>query len=224
MPRRAWRSIQRPTKCEPMAVFSLANRRPCFRWHSAISCTDMATEITADRDARQRVVLHRRAGKWPDELAVGSFTLDYDDRYRRRISLVTDQGDEVLLHLNTATAMRDGDGLQIEDGRWFVVRAAAESVVDVSHSDVSQLVRLAWHLGNRHILTEFRSQALRIRPDHVIEDMLRGCRRSSSSCKRPFSPKAAPTAVVNMVTIMAPVITIKGNESGVVAPRSLLRL
>src|SRR5580693_3047792 len=174
MPRRAWRSIQRPTRCEPMAVFSPASRRRCFQWHSAISCTDMTTETTADRDAWQRVVLHRRAGEWPDELAVGSFTLDYDDRYRRRICLVTDQGDQVLLHLNTATAMRDGDGLQIEDGRWFVVRAAAESVVDVTHSDVRQLVRLAWHLGNRHVPTELRSQALRIRPDHVIEDMLRG--------------------------------------------------
>src|SRR5690349_7927455 len=118
-----------------MAVFSPASRRRCFRWHNAISSTDMTTEITHRRDVTQRAVIHRRAGKWPEELAVGSLTLDFDDRHRRRICLVTDQGDEVLLHLSTATAMCDGDGLQIEDGRWFVIRAAAESVVDVTHKD-----------------------------------------------------------------------------------------
>jgi urease accessory protein len=151
--------------------------------------TERTTEATVDGDETQRVVLHRRAGKWPEELAVGSFTLDYDDRYRRRICLVTDQGDEVLLHLNTATAMRDGDGLQIEDGRWFVIRAAAESVVDVTHKDPSQLVRLAWHLGNRHIPTELRSQALRIRPDHVIEDMLHGLGASLVNLQAAFQPE-----------------------------------
>jgi len=151
--------------------------------------TERTTEATVDGDETQRVVLHRRAGKWPEELAVGSFTLDYDDRYRRRICLVTDQGDEVLLHLNTATAMRDGDGLQIEDGRWFVIRAAAESVVDVTHEDPSQLVRLAWHLGNRHIPTELRSQALRIRPDHVIEDMLHGLGASLVNLQAAFQPE-----------------------------------
>jgi urease accessory protein len=151
--------------------------------------TERSTEVTANGDATQRVVIHRRAGKWPEELAVGSFTLDYDDRYRRRICLITDQGDEVLLHLNTATAMRDGDGLQIEDGRWFVVRAAAESVVDVTHRDSSQLVRLAWHLGNRHIPTELRSQALRIRPDHVIEDMLLGLGAILDKSQAAFQPE-----------------------------------
>jgi len=44
--------------------------------------TERTTEATGDGDDTQRVVLHRRAGKWPEELAVGSFTLDYDDRYR----------------------------------------------------------------------------------------------------------------------------------------------
>ncbi|HWW83964.1 MAG TPA: urease accessory protein UreE [Vicinamibacterales bacterium] len=149
----------------------------------------MTTEITPHPDATQRAVLHRRSGKWPEELAVGSLTLDFADRHRRRICLVTDQGDEVLLHLNTATAMRDGDGLQIEDGRWFVVRAAAESVVDVIHKDPRQLVRLAWHLGNRHVPTELRTEALRIRPDHVIEDMLRGFGAALVKLQGAFQPE-----------------------------------
>ena len=68
--------------------------------------------------------------------------------------------------------MAEGDGLQLEDGRLLRVQAAVELVVEVRHKDPNQLARLAWHLGNRHVPTELRSKVLRIRPDHVIEEML----------------------------------------------------
>src|SRR5215831_21245824 len=136
-----------------------------------------------------RAVVHRRAGEWPQELAAGSITLDFDHRHRRRIRLVSDQGDEVLLDLPTAIAMADRDGVQLDDGTWFIVRAAAESVVDVAHPEPCQLVRLAWHLGNRHVPTEIRGDALRIRPDHVIEDMLRGFGAEVARLEAAFQPE-----------------------------------
>jgi urease accessory protein len=108
------------------------------------------------------------------EKAVGVLTLDFDARHRRRIRLTTDQGEGVLLDLPKAVAMADGDGLLLEDGKWLRVQAATELVVEVTHKDADELMRLAWHLGNRHLPTEIRNQMLRIRPDHVIEDMLRG--------------------------------------------------
>ena len=83
--------------------------------------------------------------------------------------MTADQGEDVLLDLPRAIAMTDGDGLQLEDGKWLRVRAAAELVVEVRHNDPNQLARLAWHLGNRHLPTQIRDQVLRIRPDHVIE-------------------------------------------------------
>jgi urease accessory protein len=116
--------------------------------------------------------IHRPAGHWPKERAAGSVTLDFDARHRRRIRLTTDQGEEVLLDLPKAIAMADGDALQLEDGRLLKVQAAAEPLVEVRHKDPHQLMRLAWHLGNRHLPTEIRDQILRIRPDHVIEEML----------------------------------------------------
>ncbi|HMA71943.1 MAG TPA: urease accessory protein UreE [Xanthobacteraceae bacterium] len=121
----------------------------------------------------QYATVHRPTGNWPRDEAAGVLTLDFDARHRRRICLVTDQGDYVLLDLPRAIAMADGDGLQLADGRWLEVRAAAELVVEVRHHDPDQLARLAWHLGNRHLPTEICDQVLRIRPDHVIEDMLR---------------------------------------------------
>src|SRR5262245_2063084 len=178
----AWRSTPRPTKCEPTAGFSRVNPRQCCPWHNATSCIDMAP-------VTQRAVSHRRAGDWPQERAAGSITLDFDHRHRRRIRLVTDQGDELLLDLPAAIAMADRDGVQLDDGTWFMVRAAVEAVVDVAHPEPCQLVRLAWHLGNRHVPTEIRADALRIRPDHVIEDMLHGCGATVSKRQAAFQPE-----------------------------------
>jgi urease accessory protein len=133
--------------------------------------------------------IHRPAGHWPKEKAVGGLTLDFDARHRRRICLTTDQGEEVLLDLPKAVAMAEGDGLLLEDGKWLRVQAAAELVVEVRHKDPAQLMRLAWHLGNRHLPTEMQNQLLRIRPDHVIEDMLRGFGADLVVMQAPFQPE-----------------------------------
>ncbi len=133
--------------------------------------------------------IHRSAGDWPEEKAAGSLTLDFDTRHRRRIRLTADQGEDVLLDLPKAVAMADGDGLQLEDGRWLKVQAAAELIVEVRHKDPNQLMRLAWFLGNRHLPTEIRNQVLRIRPDHVIEDMLHGLGADLRKVQAPFQPE-----------------------------------
>ena len=133
--------------------------------------------------------IHSPAGQWPKELATGALTLDFDARHRRRIRLTGDQGEDVLLDLPKAVAMADGDGLQLEDGTWLKVQAAAEPVVEVRHKDPNQLMRLAWHLGNRHLPTEIRNQVLRIRPDHVIEDMLHGFGADLVKVQASFQPE-----------------------------------
>ena len=133
--------------------------------------------------------IHRPAGHWPKEQAAGSVTLDFDARHRRRIRLTVDQGEDVLLDLPKTVAMADGDGLQLDDGRWLKVQAAAELTVEVRHKDPNQLMRLAWHLGNRHLSTEIRNQVLRIRPDHVIEDMLHDFGADLVKVQGPFQPE-----------------------------------
>jgi urease accessory protein len=133
--------------------------------------------------------IHRLAGHWPTEKAAGSLTLDFDARHRRRIHLITDQGEDVLLDLPKAVAMADGDALQLEDGRLLVVRAAAEPVVEIRHVDPDRRLRLAWHLGNRHLPTEIRDGVLRIRPDHVIEEMLHRFEAKLISLHAAFQPE-----------------------------------
>src|SRR5262245_8290817 len=133
--------------------------------------------------------IHRSAGHWPKEKAVGTLTLDFDARHRRRIRLTTDQGEDILLDLPKAVAMADGDGLQLDDGTWIGITGASESLVEVRHNDRHQLMRLAWHLGNRHLPTEIREGALRIRPDHVIEEMLRGFGAALDKVQEAFQPE-----------------------------------
>ena len=133
--------------------------------------------------------IHRPAGHWPNEKAIGTVTLDFDARHRRRIRLTADHGEDVLLDLPKTVAMADGDGLLLDDGNWLRVRAAAEPLIEVRHADRHQLIRLAWHLGNRHLPTEIRGNVLLIRPDHVIEDMLRGFGADLQKVEAAFQPE-----------------------------------
>ena len=136
-----------------------------------------------------RASIHRSSGCWPEHEATATVTLFFEERYRRRIRLITDQGEEVLLDLPKAVAMADGDGLRLDDGRWLKIQAAAEPVIEVSHRDPEQLTRLAWHLGNRHLPTQIARAVLRIRPDHVIEAMLESLGANLVKMRAPFQPE-----------------------------------
>lgn len=136
-----------------------------------------------------RALEHFPAGHWPESEASGTLTLDFDARHRRRIRLDTDEGDAVLLDLEKPVAMGDGDGLRCEDGRWLAVRAAPEKLAEIVCADAAQLVRVAWHFGNRHLPTQLCGETLRIRPDHVIEAMAEGLGATVRHIEAPFQPE-----------------------------------
>jgi urease accessory protein len=130
-----------------------------------------------------------RAGLWPIEQLVATATLPFDSRYRRRVLLADDSGAEFLLDLERAQALEEGDGLRLEAGGWIRVTAAPESVVDIRAADAAGLARIAWHLGNRHLPVQVIARGLRIRRDHVIEDMLRGLGAEIEPREAPFQPE-----------------------------------
>lgn len=107
-----------------------------------------------------------------DAAPAETVTLAYDDRHRRRLRLATDGGRAFLLDLAEAQVLRDGDVLGLDDDSAVLVRAAAESVLDIQAADALALARIAWHLGNRHTPTQILDGALRIRADHVLEHLL----------------------------------------------------
>lgn len=137
----------------------------------------------------RRAVRHAAAGDWPTAEARDTVTLDFDARHRRRVRLDTDGGGEVLLDLPRATAMAAGDGLALEGGGWIAVNAAAEALLEVRSAEPTRFARLAWHLGNRHVPAEISSGVIRIRPDHVLEDMLVGLGAEVTHVTAPFQPE-----------------------------------
>jgi urease accessory protein len=128
-------------------------------------------------------------GRWPAADAVGTVVLDYEARHRRRIRLISDNETPVLLDLEKATALRDGDGLALDGGGWIAVQAAAEDLVEVRCASAHDLHRVAWHLGNRHCPAAIEAERILIRRDHVIEEMLRGIGATLKPVIAPFDPE-----------------------------------
>lgn len=136
-----------------------------------------------------RVVQHTVSGFWPEHETYTSITLEFEARHRRRLRLDLDNGEEVLLDLNKAVAMRGGDGLLTENGHWIKVIAASEQVLEISTKDRSLFVRLAWHLGNRHVAADIRDETIIIKPDHVLKEMLEGLGARVEEISNPFQPE-----------------------------------
>ena len=119
---------------------------------------------------RARTVLP--AGSWDSAAAVDTVLLDCDSRHRRRIVLPTVGGRELLLDLARTVRLRDGDGLALDEGGVVRVAARLEALAEIHAHDEGGLARIAWHLGNRHLPVQFVDKRIRIRIDHVIEEMV----------------------------------------------------
>jgi urease accessory protein len=115
--------------------------------------------------------------------------LDASERHRRRIVLTGEGGTSFLLDLPHAVVLRDGDGLVLEDGAIVRVAGRREPLIEITAESPHQLARLAWHIGNRHTDVEIAGEWLRIRRDHVLEEMLRGLGASLSPVEAPFDPE-----------------------------------
>src|SRR4051812_45209250 len=126
--------------------------------------------------------------------AADTVVLDFDDRHRRRMAMTGTRGLEFLLDLENAVALRGGDALVLEDGRLIEVVAAAEPLVEIRGVDPLHLVRVAWHLGNRHLPTQIMPKGLRIRRDHVIEAMVKGLGARIVEIEAPFDPEGGAYA------------------------------
>jgi len=120
--------------------------------------------------------------------------LDFDDRHRRRMAMTGTRGLEFLLDLENAVALRGGDALVLEDGRLVEVVAAPEPLVEIRGGDPHHMIRVAWHLGNRHLPTQIMPKGLRIRRDHVIEAMVKGLGARVVEIEAPFDPEGGAYA------------------------------
>jgi len=135
----------------------------------------------------------RKQHHW-SEAPADTVVLDFDDRHRRRMAMTGTRGLAFLLDLESAVTLRGGDALVLDDGRLIEVVAAPEPLAEIRCKDPQRLVRVAWHLGNRHLPTQIMSNALRIRRDHVIEAMVRGLGARVIEIEAPFDPEGGAYA------------------------------
>ena len=137
----------------------------------------------------KRVTAIKPAGQWDASAARDTIVLDAQDRHRRRVVFVGAEGATYLLDLPRPAQLRDGDALVIEGGTVVRVTGKPEPLVEISATNAQELARLAWHIGNRHIEVQIAGDALRIRRDHVLEDMLGGLGASLTYVEAVFDPE-----------------------------------
>lgn len=115
-----------------------------------------------------------------------SVTLTYGARFLRRKVLTSDGGIAFLVDLDKTTSLNAGDALVLDDGRKIAVVPAAEALLEISGE---ALVRLAWHIGNRHMPCQIEDTRLLIQRDHVIRDMLEKLGADLREVTEPFTPE-----------------------------------
>jgi len=119
--------------------------------------------------------------------------LDHDQRTRRRMVFTTEAGAPILLDTPRPVRLLDGHVLVLDDGAEVLVEAMLEALIEIVASSDAELVRIAWHLGNRHLPTQLltgpNGGALRIRHDHVIAEMVAGLGGTCRPILAPFDPE-----------------------------------
>ena len=131
-----------------------------------------------------------------------SVVLDWDTRQKSRFDSVDSEGRAIGVFLPRGTAVRGGDVLVAEDGSLIKVVAQPQAVMRITpcteHGSPFDLVRAAYHLGNRHVQIELTPEHLQIEPDHVLGEMLVKMHLDVVEMLAPFEPEggayASPTA------------------------------
>jgi urease accessory protein len=127
-----------------------------------------------------------------------SVELDWDVRQKSRFDATDSTGRQLGIFLPRGQVVRGGDVLVTEDGSLIVVKAAPQPVLVVrhcpDHGSAFDLLRAAYHLGNRHVQLELQPDHLKLEPDHVLADMLRQMHLIVSEEQAAFEPEAGAYA------------------------------
>jgi urease accessory protein len=119
--------------------------------------------------------------------------LDWDVRQKSRFDAIDSQGRQLGVFLPRGTAVRGGDVLVAEDGSLVKVIAAKQPVLVITHcaehGTPFDLMRAAYHLGNRHVPIELQPDHLKIEPDHVLAGMLRSMHLIVREAEEAFEPE-----------------------------------
>jgi len=121
-------------------------------------------------------------------------SLPFELRQKSRLRTKLASGEEAGLFLEHGSILRGGDCLRANDGRIVLVVAADEELMEAKCATPFELVRAAYHLGNRHVPVQIGEGWLRFQADDVLAQMLRGLKATVSKVSAPFEPEAGAYA------------------------------
>jgi urease accessory protein len=120
--------------------------------------------------------------------------LDWDVRQKSRFDCTDSGGRQLGVFLQRGMVVRGGDVLVAEDGSLVRVVAAGQPVLRITHCAAHgspyDLIRAAYHLGNRHVPIELKPDHLKIEPDHVLAEMLRAMHLIVNDVTESFEPES----------------------------------
>jgi len=121
--------------------------------------------------------------------------LDWDVRQKSRFEATDSQGRLLGVFLPRGSVVRGGDVLVVDDGSLVRVLAAPQPVLVVrtcaEHGSPFDLLRAAYHLGNRQVALELRPDHLKLASDPVLADMLRQQHLIVTEAAEAFEPEGA---------------------------------
>jgi urease accessory protein len=124
--------------------------------------------------------------------------LDWDVRCKSRFDATDSAGRVLGVFLPRGSVVRGGDVLVTEDGSLVRVTAAPQPVMVVrpcpQHGSPFDLVRAAYHLGNRHVPLQLAPDRLQLEPDHVLGEMLTAMHLIVSDEQTAFEPEGGAYA------------------------------
>jgi urease accessory protein len=138
---------------------------------------------------RATTVVRKPAVK--SDRVIDSAWLDHNARQGHGVPVRSHGGLEFTLSLDSPAALNDGDALRLEDGRLIEVRAAPQPLIEIRAESPLRLLRLAWQLGQRHALAEFKPEAIYLEDRPILVELARGQGCRVTQVMRPFHPERA---------------------------------
>ena len=124
---------------------------------------------------------------------LGSFlklTLSSDERRILRGKRLTDCDQEIILQLPRKGKLNDGDFLLTDKSNFYIeIIAKTENLIEISSNSKIELIKTAYHLGNRHVEVEIKEDILLTKSDHVIVNMLKNFNVDILNTQKKFFPE-----------------------------------
>ena len=115
-----------------------------------------------------------------------TITLTYDQRFIRRKKLVSDNNFGFLVNLSETVSLKKNDGFLLDNGSIILIKSAEEELLEITSNN---LMKITWHIGNRHIPCQIENERLLIQVDKVIENLIIKLDGHVKKVKEEFNPE-----------------------------------